>query len=226
MRSRHWIFLACLQIATLVACGDDDGGNGDGPSGGGGSTKVDTGLTASDKLSSLDDDDAQQACMSTAHTFNTVLPDSKWEEVGCVLVAITYLIEKNDGETDASDVEECETVMKKCVNGEPIDGEKVIVETEITDESSCKDASATETFGTCEATVADYESCASKLASELKKRFSSISCDGVKDVAKFQEDLGAEIDISDAAECKTLRTKCPDLDLGGEASEIDTGDEG
>jgi len=219
-----------LQIASLTACGDDDGdsdGDGDGSNGGAASTTVDTGLTASAKLSTLDDEDAQKACMSTAHTFNTVLPDSKWEEVGCVLVGITYTYDKNGGMTDESDVAACESIAKKCVNGESIDGQKVVVETEIANEESCEDASATETFGDCEATVADYESCASKLASELKKRFGGITCDGVKDVEQFQEELGAEIDISDAKECETLRTKCPDLDLGGGAEpEIDTGDEG
>jgi hypothetical protein len=213
-----------------AACGDDDGGDGDGNgngSNGGGSTTVDTGLNTSAKLSSLDDEDAQRACMGTAHTFNTVLSDSKWEEVGCALVGIAYVVEKYDDMTDASHVSECESVAKKCVNGDPIDGEKVTVNTEIANEASCDDASASETFGDCEATVADYESCASKLASELRKRFSGVSCDGVKNVVQFQADLGAEIDISKAEECQALRTKCPNLDLSGETdTDIDTGDEG
>lgn len=229
MRSRHWIFLACLQIATVGACGDDDGdGDGSGNSnGGGGNTTVDTGLSSSAKLSSLDDDDAKKACLGTAHTFNTVLPDSKWEEVGCAILGIAYVDDKNDGDSDDSDISECESVAKKCVAGDPIDGQIADVKIEIADESSCGDASATKTFGDCEATVADYERCASKLASELKKRFSGVSCDGIADVAKFQEELGADIDIGSSEECEAIRTKCPDLDLSNDTStEIDTGDEG
>jgi hypothetical protein len=228
MRSRHWIFLACLQIATLAACGDDDGdGDGDSNGGGGNTTTVDTGLTPTAKLSSLDDDDAQKACIGTAHTFNTVLPDSKWEEVGCAILGIAYVDEKNGGDSDESDIAECESIAKKCVSGDPIDGQIADVKIEIANESSCDDASATKTFGDCEATVADYERCAGKLASELKKRFSGVTCDGIKDVAKFQAELGADIDIGSSEECKTLRTKCPDLDLSNDTStEIDTGDEG
>ena len=215
MRSWHWVFLACWQIATVVACGDDDDG-GDGSSGGD-TTSVDTGLTPSAKLSSLDDDDARQACMNTAHTFNTVLPDAKWEEVGCTLVGITY----------GGSVSECESLTSKCVQGEPIDGKVVRIETEIADESSCEHASASKRFGDCEATVADYESCESKLASEIKKRFTSVSCDAVKDVEAFQKRLRASVDLSKSPECEELRSKCPNLDLSGETdTEIDTGDEG
>jgi hypothetical protein len=215
MRARHFLFLAyATALFTVAACGgdDDDGGSTGGSTSGG---KVSTGLPKTDKLSSLNDDDAQQACTSTAHAFNTILPDSKLEEIGCILVAITALIDENSGEVDSSNIAECKQITQDCLAGKPINGETIEVDTQIVDETSCEGASAGDTFSGCDATVSDYESCAGKVAGELKVRFSGISCDGLKDIAKFQESVQAEIDVSTASECKGLREKCPDLDLSG-----------
>jgi hypothetical protein len=234
MRSRYWVLLACLTFATLAACGDDDDAgdhtskdddDDDEQEEVGGNTTVDTGLTPTDTLASLTDADAQQVCMSTTHTLNTILPESKLREIGCRLFAIVAIVQKNSGKMTSTDVATCEKVTQDCVDGKPIDGEMIEVETEITDESGCDTASAEESFGNCEATVADYESCASKVASELRSHYLGITCDGLKDVAKFQESLEVQIDLSTAAECKELRTKCPDVELGGD-SDTDTDDEG
>jgi hypothetical protein len=220
MRSRYFLFLACAT--AIAACGDDD----DSPSDGGGSATVSTGLPKADKLSSLDDEDAQQACMSTAHAFNTVLSDSKLEQIGCALAAISYLLSENDNMIDSGNIAECKKIAQDCLDGKLVDenGDPVDVNTEVVDETSCDDASASATFQDCDATVANYETCAGKVASELKARFSGINCDALKDVAQFMEATSAEIDVSKAPECKALRDKCPDLDLSGASEDTSTED--
>jgi hypothetical protein len=217
MRSTYFLVLACATtIAAVAACGDDDDTS-DNDGGGSGTGTVTTGLPKTDKLSSLDDKDAKQACTSTARAFNTVLPDSKLEQIGCALAAISSLLTEKEGNVGSGDVAECKAIVQDCLDGKLVDenGDAVEVSTEVVDATSCNDASASATFQDCDATVANYESCAGKVASELKARFSSIDCDGLKDLAKFMQTTQAEIDVSKAPECKALRDKCPDLDLSG-----------
>jgi hypothetical protein len=210
--------LACtLAVAALAACGDDDEGGGGSSSGGGGS--IDTGLPASDKLASLNDDDAQQACKSTAKAFNNILSQDRLEEIGCALAAIQVVVTEKEGDVSSSDIAACKEIVQDCLDGKLIgeDGKPVDVDTQIADDSSCDSASAEDTFQDCQATVADYESCASKVTSEVKARFSAISCDVLKDYAAFEASSQEEIDVSTAKECKALRDECPDLDLSGSA---------
>jgi hypothetical protein len=219
MRARHSVILACtLAVAALAACGDDDDEGGGGSSSGGGGS-IDTGLPASDKLASLNDEDAQQACKSTAKAFNNILPQAKLEQIGCALAAIQLTVAEKEGDVSSSDVAACKEIVQDCLDGKLIDdsGEAVDIDTTIADDSSCDSASADDTFQDCQATVADYESCAGKVTSELKVRFSAISCDVLKDYAKFEASSQEEIDVSTAKECKALRDECPDLDLSGSA---------
>jgi hypothetical protein len=127
------------------------------------------------------------------------------------------VVTEKDGDVSSSDVADCEKIVQDCLDGKLIgeDGKPVEIDTQIVNETSCKSATADDTFQDCQATVADYESCAGKVASELKARFSAISCDALKDYAGFQESSQEEIDVSEAQQCKALRDKCPDLDLSG-----------
>jgi hypothetical protein len=212
MSARHFVFLACLTtVAPLAACGDDDGA--DGTSSGGG--KVDTGLPPTDKLSSLDDKDAQQACKSTAKALNNVLPQSSLEKIGCALAAITVIMAEKEGEDlSSADVAECKQIVQDCLDGTLVDeeGNTFEVDTQVADDSKCDQVNAADTFQGCQATVAEYESCASKVTSEVKARFNSVNCDALKDYAKFDMDAQT-IDVSKAPECKAVADKCPNLDL-------------
>lgn len=223
MRAGHFAFVACaVGIVLGAACGGDDGGkpedDDDESSGtGGGSEAIDTGLESSDELSSLDNDDAVQACVSTAEAFNNILSQAKLKEIGCALAGISVIVNEKMGEVGAGDVAECEQFVDDCVAGKVRDenGEPFTIHTQIVDEDGCKTADADATFKGCDATVANYESCAGKVASELRNRFSSISCASLKDYDKFEASTQGTIDVSGTSECKTLREKCPDLDLSG-----------
>jgi hypothetical protein len=222
MRVRHLAILACT-LAALAACGDDDGGDGNSSGGGGGS--IDTGLPASDKLASLNDDDAKQACKSTAKALNTVLPQARLEKIGCTLAALQVIAAEKEEDVSSSDVAACEKIVQDCVDGKLVDeeGEPFDIDTTIADDSGCDSASAEDTFQDCQATVANYESCAGKVTSEVKARFSAVSCDVLKNYADYEANSQEEIDVSKAKECKALLDECPDLDLSGSAS---AGDEG
>lgn len=226
MRARHLAWSACaFSLVLFAACsGDDDGGDSDkdkdkdtDTGSGGGSEAIDTGLQSSDKLSSLGDDDAVQACVSTAEAFNGILSQAKLKEIGCALAGISVIVNEKMGDVGAGDVAECEQFVDDCVAGKVRDenGEPFTIKTQIVDAKSCSTANAGETFKDCDATVADYESCAGRVATELRKRFSSISCDSLKDFDKFQESTQGTIDVSKSAECKTLRETCPNIDLSG-----------
>jgi hypothetical protein len=223
------VLFACLTFATVAACGDDDGG-GDKPmkddddknDDGGGNTEVDTGLDETDTLASLNDDEAQQACVRTAQAANTALSDTRLKEIACSLFAITSIVQKNAGKMTASDVSMCEKVTQDCVDGKVIEGQQV-PSTVVTEESMCDGVTAEGSFGDCEATVADFESCMSRRVTEIRKRLNAITCDALKDVAAFDEFLETSVDLSNAPECKGLATKCPDIDLSGADDESDEG---
>lgn len=222
MRARHFAWSAfAVSLVLVAACGGDDDGAGrdkdKDTDGGGGSKAIDTGLPSGDTLSSLDNDDAVKACMSTADAFNGILSQAKLKEIGCALAGISVIVNEKMGAVGASDVAECEQFVDDCVAGKVRDenGEPFTIETQIVDAKSCSTANAGDTFGDCDATVADYESCAGRVATELRKRFSSITCASLEDFDELQQSTEGTIDVSDAAECKTLREKCPDLDLSG-----------
>lgn len=213
MTAKQWAFLACvtLSAAAWSACGGDDDD-------GGGGAKVTTGLPDGDKLSSLDDDDAEQACRNTAKSFNSVLPESELEKIGCAIAGLSAVISEKSGDVGPDDVAMCKKVQSECLKGETGDLAPVVAE-----EDDCEGATASDTFADCDATVAEYESCASKVASEVKAALRKISCDGLSDPEKLMKTISVEIDVSDAPECKALQTKCPDVDLSG-ASDDDSDD--
>ena len=202
---RFFVLSACLvSLAAAAACGDDDGGDGD--------ANVSTGLPRNDELSSLDDEDAVQACVNTAMSFNDVLSDSELERISCVLLAVESALQ--DGSAgDASAIEDCEEFTKDCQAGE-IDGEDVDIDITIVSETDCSDANVNATFSSCEATVGDYEDCAGEVKRALRRKLSSVSCDILEDPDKIEE-LQADIDVSDAPKCQALRDECPNIDFSG-----------
>jgi hypothetical protein len=198
-------FFILALLAVTGACGDDDGD--------GGNTNVTTGLPRGDELSSLSDEDAVQACLHTAQSFNDVLSDSELERISCVLLAVQAQLQ--DGtEGGSSAIAECKEFTKDCVAGE-IDGEQVEIDIRIVSEDDCSTANANASFSTCDATVGDYEDCAGEVKAGLRRKLTAVSCDGLNDVDKLNELLESEIDVSDAPKCKALRTKCANIDFSG-----------
>lgn len=202
---RFLVVSVCLaSVSFAPACGDDDGD--------GGSTNVSTGLPRSDELSSLNDDDAVQACVNTARSFNNVLSESQLERISCVVLAVsTILAEGGEG---SSAITECNEIVNDCLSGE-LDGEAIDIDITIVTEADCGNARASATFETCDATVGDYEDCASEVKKELHHKLTSISCDGLRDADELEELLNSEIDVSDAPKCKALQDECPSIDFSG-----------
>jgi hypothetical protein len=210
MKSRQRI-LACGLFAMFAAggCGDDDNGS----AGGGG---VVTGLPRSDKLSSLSDQDSMQACTKTTTALNSLLTKPEIKRLTCDGVAVESIVEDAQGDVDSSDIPMCKKLSSECQSSGEIKDEDLVLE--LADEADCDGTKTEDMFGECEATVADYESCMSRVMKELRTRFLSLTCDVLSDVSKIDETLNGDVDVSDAPECQAIKTKCPDVDLVIEAS--------
>ena len=204
---RLFFVCACLVcLAAFAGCGDDDGG---------GDTTVTTGLPRSDELSSLNDEDAEQACVSTARSFNDVLADSELERISCIIAAMSILLEEEtEGGSDA--VEECDGIVDDCLKGE-INGQPIgDIDIRVVDEAMCSGARASATFAECEATVGDYEDCAAEVKGQLRSQLRALSCDALRDVEEAQAKLMPQVDNSKAPKCEALADECPMVDFSGE----------
>ncbi|HKP58716.1 MAG TPA: hypothetical protein VJV78_18475 [Polyangiales bacterium] len=211
MKSRQRI-LACGLFAIFAgACGGGgDDGSGDGPD-------VETGLPAGDALSELSNADTVQICEKTASALNNLLPRADLERIACAGGAVSEIVEDKGDQVSSKDIPMCKELSDECLKSDEIKNANVTLD--IADETECKGATTKAVFGDCDATVADYESCVGKIASELRTRFKSLTCDVLAHIDTLDETLNGKIDVSNAAECKALRTKCPDVDLSLEAAE-------
>lgn len=204
MKSRQH-FLAYGLLAVVAACGGDDDDDSAGGKG------VDTGLPATEELSSLSDDDTAQVCTKTAMALNNLLPKSELKSIACVGTALDTIAESANGELDSSDIPMCKELSSKCVSSEEFDDKDLVIE--VVDETDCKTTTTRAAFGDCKATVSDYERCLGRIMTELRTRFRSLTCDALSDLDQVDENLNGKIDVSKAPECQGLRTKCPDVNL-------------
>jgi len=210
MKSRQCILAYGLfAVVAASACGDDDGN-----SGGGG---VSTGLPAAEELSSLSDDDTVQVCSKTAMAFNTFLSTSEIKRIACVEAAANEIAEKSGAELSSSDLPMCKQLSSECLSSDAISEDDLVLE--VADETECGDATTSDTFGDCDATIADYERCVGRVLKELRTRFLSVTCDSLRDLEALDEALNGKIDVSNSLECRALKTKCPDVDLTLDASD-------
>jgi hypothetical protein len=203
-----------LGSLCLVACGGDDDGDG---SGGG----VETGLEKDAKLSSLDSGDAQKVCMSLADSFNSVLTDSDKKRITCTILAIPLSIKASASGQIEGDIPKCKELVTKCSNGETISSAPPAIDVDevFINEEQCMDGSGTEGLSMCDATVAEFESCANAMLSQLDKRFDIITCDALSDIEGLMNMNGEELSIDNQVECKALTSKCPNIDFGGGGDE-------
>jgi hypothetical protein len=206
IRSRTALLLSALLLA---ACGGDDDGDG----GGGG---VSTGLPKDEKLSTLDADDSEKLCTNLAESFNDVLSDADKKRINCVVLALPLSITiGNDGKI-AGDIPKCKDLVMKCSNGESISTQPPAIDVDqvFIDENSCTDGSSSEQLAGCDATVAEFESCASAMKKALSKRFDIITCDALSDIEGLMKMSADDIELDNQPECKSLVEKCPDIDFG------------
>lgn len=215
MKSRQRI-LACGLFAILAAgaCGGDDGNDDDDSAGGAG---VKTGLPSGDTLADLSNADAVQVCEKTVGALNNLLPRADLELIACAGAAVEALVKQKGDAVSSKDVPMCKELSDECLKSDELKNADVTLM--IASETDCKTATAEVLFGDCQATVADYERCYGRVASELRTRFKSLTCDVLGHIDTLDETLNGTIDVTDSAECKVIHTKCPKLKLTLEASE-------
>jgi hypothetical protein len=203
-----------LGSLGLAACG----GDGDGGGSGGG---VETGLDSDAKLSSLDEGDAQQACMALADSFNSVLTESDRKRITCTILALPMSVKLGEGNKLEGDIPKCKELVSKCNDGETISSAPPAFDIEevFIDDAQCKEDSTNENFSSCDATVAEFESCAEAMLKQLSKRFDVISCDALSDIEGLMNMDSEELEIQNQPECKALYSKCPNIDFSGSESE-------
>jgi hypothetical protein len=183
-----------------MGCGDDDNEGG---------AKVTTGLPSGDTLTSLSDEDAQQVCESTAESLNNLFSASELKEFACRGVAVNGILEETEGEAAPDQIAACNQAAQKCVADTKVN----VPPLEIAEVAACGEVTSEELFGDCDATVGDYERCTGRVASLLRTRLLSLTCDVLKNPEDINETLNGTVDVSDEAACQAVRKKCPDVDL-------------
>ena len=203
MRVRHSISLAWLVVlASQLSCSDSSDGGG---------ASISTGLPSTNKLSSLDEDDAEKICVSVARGFNNFLTSSEKQTIACTALAIPLSYDEKAG---TGDVAKCKQLVDRCMNGEKISEEKGLDLEELKDEEECEEPGANDNILSCEATVGDLEACAGALLDEYASRFRLINCDNLADIENTKKKVQAGIDPEKIPACKTIATDCPEIELG------------
>jgi hypothetical protein len=198
-----------VSLLVLAACGGDDDD--------GGGTNVSTGLPKTSKLSSLDAGDAKQLCTSLASSFNGVLSDSDKKRITCTVLALPLSITQVNGKI-AGDVPKCQQLVQKCMSGDKISEEDPAIDLDqkFISEDSCDEKQATESLASCDASVSEFESCASAMLTTFSAQYDIFDCKSLSDPEKLMMDAtGGGLEIESLPECKALNSKCPDLDFGG-----------
>jgi hypothetical protein len=186
------------------ACGDDHDNSGG----------VSTGLPKNAALSSLDGADARRACMNVSQSFSSAFSTTELKQVSCTLTAMSLSVTESAGGV-TGDVAGCKELTGMCMKGEDIAADPVPFDADFADENDCEAASVQTEIASCEATVGEYEACMTAILGSLRQRVAAISCDGLSNPAKFQEEAGQDLEPADLAGCDAFLTKCPDVSLGG-----------
>ena len=190
-------------LACQLSCGDSSGGG----------SGVVSGLPAEQKLSSLDGDDAKKLCLSFADGLNNVISASERKNIQCASLAIPLSVTETGGELKG-DITKCKQLVDRCLSGETISEEDPIeLDAQLFDPMQCDSANVDEDLSSCEATVANFESCAGAVVNELSHRLHLISCDSLSDIENVRAMISEDFDTANLAQCDALETSCPDLQL-------------
>jgi hypothetical protein len=199
-----------LASLLLTACGGSDGGSGG---------TVDTGLPENQKLSSLNDADVQKACTSWSASFSATFSASELQRVQCTADALAASA-PSQADQATLDVDKCNTLVAACVK-QVASNQDSTLSAELVDENECKSSQADDSLKACDATVAEYEACASAVIDEIKQRLSQVQCSAGATLDDNAETGLLDFDVSDLPACKTFRTKCPDVQLGSTSDDGD-----
>jgi len=152
-----------ILLLTVPACGSRGGG----PDGSA-VDKVDTGLPESQSLADLDGKDASQFCEALADALLN-LDIEEW----CIG---TFLLIAHDFKVPVSSME-CEDGLTECVSG---------LTSDLEDLSWCLELVET-AFDSCDATVGDFETCATYNLGASGELFAGLTCDDADDSAAIDD---------------------------------------
>jgi hypothetical protein len=201
--------LTILVLHALIACGSDASEGGSGGGTGGTQVTVSTGLPADRTLSSFDDADARRACQALGDGAAQVIPQSELLRAQCASYAIGETAKLNsDGTAININTADCETVTKACQADPASVG--VNADGSVAD-SDCSTAMAGEHVASCEATVAEYETCVNALLGAAKVTLASLTCANAKTL--IEDDGPKDLNAADIPACKAFLTKCPSVEL-------------
>lgn len=200
-RTRGQVARAVLAAAfgAALGCGSDDSTQG-----------IVTGLPAEQKLSTLTDEDVQQACRSINEGAALVVNPSVLQRVACLPYGLRASATESNGAISVN-VSQCQQVVDACVS-DAQNGEVDSVEAGLeADQDDCSDASADDVRG-CEVTVGEYETCFNLLLSELQRRLDEMTCQNAEMLSTQEYD--GNVDAASIPQCKAIMTACPDAELG------------
>jgi hypothetical protein len=202
---RRFSSLAALCLGLAAACSDTDE-----PSDDSAGANVYTGLPMEQTLASFDDDDAKAACEAIHVAAVELIPDRELVRSQCAAHAInsTRDYDREKGQVSV-DVAMCDAFAAKC----EADPASYSVTTEdARGDGDCSRAVANQHIQSCEATVAEYEACLSKILDQTKRALASITCENGK---ALSESDGAELRIEPEKieACKLFLDECPDVQV-------------
>lgn len=209
MFERRWTALLFpLLLTTTTACSDDAASE---PA-----AHVSTGLSVDEKFSSFDDDDAKAACQALNDSASALISERELIRAQCASTAIGATLEVNEAQTEVSiDIAKCDELTKSCESDPASYG---VMDGEARYDSDCSDTVANERVMQCDATVADYEACISKVLDQAKQALAKTSCANSKELIE-SDGAATQVDPMRIPECKAFLTQCPDIQVA-----VDSGD--
>jgi hypothetical protein len=209
MFERRWTTLLFpLLLGASTACSDDVASD---PG-----AHVTTGLPANEKFSSFDDDDAKAACQALNDGASELISERELIRAQCAAAAIGATLQVNEARTEVSvDIAKCDELTKSCESDPASYG---VMGGEARYDSDCSDTVANDRVLNCDATVADYEACISKVLDRAKQALVKTSCANSKELIE-SDGAATQVDPMSIPECKTFLGQCPDIQIAVDSGE-------
>lgn len=206
MKISIWNVALGFSVLGLVgACGSDSNSDG-------GEAVVYTGLPSDKKFSSLTDAEIQSACKSVSDAAASFATPDQSLRSECFAKGLSGAIKASaDGSSLTVDVAKCQMLTDACVADPASAG--VEVDAEGDTDIDCMGADTTE-FGSCEATVGEFEGCMNKILATYRQLLASLTC--ANGDALVMSSGPEPVDTSTIPECMALSTKCPSVEFPGQ----------
>jgi hypothetical protein len=204
----HGCVLA-LSCALWLGCGDDDG------------VVFSSGLPPDQQLSDSSPDELAMACVAFRDALDASL-GSELTRVNCVLAALPDSVSVTLSGELHGDVAQCQQLVDQCQVGSDAAmpsatrnvpaGASTNTITRGLRELNCSTPAATAAERTCDATVAEYESCRNATLDELEVLVAGISCEQtIARIERTQQLNQAQPRMETPPQCDALLQQCPQV---------------